>query len=132
VEFIAFPMVHAGNTLTKTLHHLTAAFSTVRPTVERSRASRSASIPATDHNARTHDYNLFKSLLESFTDLAQSRLLGIIRNIKRLVDALLGGYRHRSHSIPSPTHYQAARQQGAASHTHRARTTRAPESTSIT
>jgi hypothetical protein len=39
VEFIAFPIGHAGTTLTKTLEQLTAAFSTVRPTVERSRAS---------------------------------------------------------------------------------------------
>ena len=42
------------------------------------------SSPATDHNAKAHD--LLKSQLESITDLAQSRLLGIIRNRKRLVD----------------------------------------------
>ena len=41
-----------------------------------------------DHNAKTHDYALFKSLLDSLTDLAQSCLLGIIRNMKRLIDAL--------------------------------------------
>ncbi len=29
VEFIAFPINHAGTTLTRTLEHLTAAFSTV-------------------------------------------------------------------------------------------------------
>ncbi len=33
VEFIAFPIGHAGTTLTKTLDHLTAAFFIVRPTV---------------------------------------------------------------------------------------------------
>ncbi len=132
VEFIAFPVGHAGTTRTRTLDHLTAAFSTVRPTVERSRASRGASNPATDHIVRTHDYSLFKSLLDSLTGLAQSRLLVIIRNKKRLVDALPDGYRHRAHSVPSPTHHQAAHQQGAASHTHGTRTTRAPESTSIT
>ena len=68
MEFIAFPIGHAGTTLIRTLDHLTAAFSTVRPTVERSRASRGATSPATDHNARSHDYNMFKSLLDSLTD----------------------------------------------------------------
>jgi hypothetical protein len=132
VEFIAFPIDHAGTTLTKTLDHLTAVFSTVRPTVERSRTSKGASSPATDHNAMTHDYSLLKSLMDSLTDLAQTRLLGIIRNKKRLVDALPCGDRHQSHSVPSPAHHQAAHQQGAAPHTHRTRTTRAPESTTIT
>jgi hypothetical protein len=37
-------------------------------------------------HARTHDYNLFKSLLDSLTDLAQSRLLGFTRNKKHLLD----------------------------------------------
>jgi len=55
VEVIAFPIGRAGTTLTKTLDHLTAAFSTVRPSVERSQASRGAASPATDHNARIHD-----------------------------------------------------------------------------
>ena len=82
VEFIAFPIGHAGTTLTKTLEHLTAAFSTVQPTVERLPASRGAFSPAMDHNARSNDYTLVKSLLTLLTDLAQSRLLGIIRNRK--------------------------------------------------
>jgi hypothetical protein len=90
MQFIASPIGHAGTTLTRTLDQLTDAFSTVRPNVEISRASRGAANPATDHNVRTHDYNMFKSLLDSLTDLAQSRLLGIIRNKKRLVDALPG------------------------------------------
>jgi hypothetical protein len=47
--------------------------------------------PATDHNAKARDFILFKSLLDSITDLAQSRLLGIIRNRKRLVDTLPRG-----------------------------------------
>jgi len=53
VEFIAFFIGHVGSTLIGTLDHLTAAFSTVRPTVERSRAIRGASSPATDHITRT-------------------------------------------------------------------------------
>ena len=80
MEVIAFPIGHAGTTLTMTLDHLTTAFSTVRPNVERSLASRGAASPATDHNARSHDYSLFKSLIDSLTDLAQSRLLGTIRS----------------------------------------------------
>ena len=71
-----------------TIDQLTTAFSTVRPIVERSRASRGASSPATDHNAKIHDYSMFKLPLDSLTDLAQSRLLGIIRNKKRLVAAI--------------------------------------------
>jgi hypothetical protein len=70
VEFIAFFIGHTGYTLTRTLDQLTAAFSTVWPNVERSRANRGAASPTKDYNARTHDYNLFKSMLDSLTDLA--------------------------------------------------------------
>ncbi len=106
MEFIAFPVGHAGTTLTMTLDQLTTAFSTVRLITERSSTSRGDSFPGTDHNAMTHDYAMFKSLLDSLTDLAQSRLLGIIRNMKRLVAALPGGVsRHRAHSDASPTHH---------------------------
>jgi hypothetical protein len=91
VELIAFPVGHAGTTLTMTLDQLTTAFSTVRPIPERSSTSRGDSFPTTDHNARTHDSALFKSLLDSLRDLAQSRLLGIIKSKKRLVDAQPGG-----------------------------------------
>ena len=70
VEFIAFPIGHAGTTLPMTLDQLTATFSTVRHTVKRSRANKGAASPATDLNTRTHDYNLFKSLIDSLTDLA--------------------------------------------------------------
>jgi hypothetical protein len=132
VEFVAFPIGHAGTTLTKTLDHLTAAFSAVRPLVERSRASRGISSPDTDRNAKAHDFILFKSLLDSLTDVAQSRLLGIIRNRKRLVDALPRGDSSRTHKDPPSAHHQVAHQQGAASHTHKARNTCAPESTAIT
>ena len=133
VEFIAFPIGHAGTTLTRTLHQLTTAFSTVRPITGSSSTSRGDSFPAMDHNAKTHDYTLFKSLLDSLTDLAQSRLLGIIRNRKRLVDSLpCGVSRHRAHSDASPAHHHATPRQELATHTYRTRTTRAPESTAIT
>jgi hypothetical protein len=112
VEFVAFPIGHAGYTLTRTLDHLTAAFSTVRPPVERSRASMGISSPATDHNAKAHDFTLFKSLLDAITDLAQSRLLGIISNRKRLVDALPRGDSGRAHPIPPLAHHQTVQQQG--------------------
>ncbi len=111
VELIAFPIGHAGTTLTKTLDQLTTAFSTVRPTTVRSSTSKGDTFTATDHNAMIHDYTLFKSLLDSLTDLAQSRLLGIIKNKKRLVDALPGGVKHhRAHLDASPAHHQAAPQ----------------------
>ena len=58
VEFVAFPIGHAGVTLTRTLDHLTAAFSTVRLSAERSRASKGISGPVTDNNAKAHDLNL--------------------------------------------------------------------------
>ena len=60
MEFVAFPIGHAGTTLTRILDHLTAAFSTVRPSVERSRASMGISSPATDHNAKDHDFTVFR------------------------------------------------------------------------
>ena len=133
MEFIAFSIDHADTTLTKTLDHITAAFSTIRPNVERSRPNMGAASPASDHNAKTHDCIMFKPLMDSLTNLAQSRLLGIIRNMKRLVDTLPGGVcHHRAHSTASLAYHQATHQQGAATHTHRARTTRAPESTAIT
>jgi hypothetical protein len=133
VELIAFPVGHAGTTLTRTLDQLTNAFSTVRPITERSSTNKGDSLPATDHNAKTHDYALLKSLLDSLTDLAQSRLLDIIRTKKRLADALPGGVsRHRTHSDASPAHHQVTPQQELATHTHRTRTTRAPESNAIT
>jgi hypothetical protein len=101
--FVAFPIGHAGTTLTATLDHLTAAFSTARPRVERPGVSRDTTTTVTDHTARTHDYNLFKSLMGSLTDLAQSRLLGIVSNRKRLVAALPGSVsRHRAYSAAAP------------------------------
>ena len=133
MEFIAFPI--GGTTLTKTLDQLAAVFSTVQPTLERSRASRGAANPATDHNAKIHDCTMFKLLLDSLMDLAKSRLLCIIKIKKRLVDDLPGGVRHhRSNSDASLAHHQATytHQQGAATHTRRTRTTRPPESTAIT
>ncbi len=68
-----------------TLTQLTTAFSAVRPREEPPRATRGNTDPATDHNAKAHDYILFKPLLDSVTDLAHSRLIGIIRNRKRLI-----------------------------------------------
>ena len=105
VEIIAFYIGHAGTMLIKTLDHLTTAFSTIRPIVERSRTSRGDASPAMDHNAKTHDYNIFKSLVDSLTDLVKSRILCIIRNRKRLVDALPRGVNHhRAQSDASPSH----------------------------
>jgi hypothetical protein len=70
VKYVAFPIGHAGTTLVATLTHLTTAFSTVRPRVEHTRARWGNIIPDTDHNAKAHDYILFKSLLYYITVLA--------------------------------------------------------------
>jgi hypothetical protein len=133
VGFVAIPIGHASTTLTRTLDQLTAAFSTVREKVDHTSASKGTSQPNTDSDAMSHDYRLFKSLLDAFTVLAQSRLLGIIRNRKRLVEALSGAVRrNRAHSTATPTHTKAATQQGVATLTHRTRTMRVSESTAIT
>jgi len=71
---------------------------------------------------------MFKSLMDSLTDLAQSRLLGIISNKKRLVASLLGSVsRHRAYSAADPTHPHAVAQQKAAAHTHMPHNIRAHE-----
>ncbi len=45
VEFIAFPIGHAGVTLTRTISQLTTAFSTVQPRTEPTRAGRGITAP---------------------------------------------------------------------------------------
>ena len=80
MELIAILIGYAGTTLTRTLNLLTAAFSTVRPRQNQLSAIKGTSQPTTDSNARSHDYRIFKSLLDALADLAQPRLLGIIRN----------------------------------------------------
>ena len=108
VEFVAISIGHAGTSLTRTFDHLTAAFSTVHPIVDHTGAVKGTSQPNTDSNAKSHEYLLFKSLLDALADLAQSRLLGIIRNKKRLVEALPRAIRRtRAHSAVTPTHTHA-------------------------
>ncbi len=70
MEFVAFPIGHAGTTLKSTLSHLTAAFSTACPREERTGPTKSTTTIVTDHTARTHDYDLLKSLLDTLTELA--------------------------------------------------------------
>jgi hypothetical protein len=125
VKFVAIHVGHASSTtLLRTLAHLTTALSTVCPPVEQARANRGAIDPDTDSHAKSHDYRLFKSLLVSPTTLARSRLLGIDRNMKRLVETLPRAFsRHRAHSAATPTHTQTALQQRAAIHIHKTRTT---------
>ncbi len=85
--------------------------------------------PVTDHTARTHDYNRFKSLLDSLTDLAQSRLLGIIINRKRLVASLPGSVsRHRTCSAATLAHTHEVTEQGATTYLLKTRETRVLES----
>jgi hypothetical protein len=110
--FVAIPIGHAGTALTKTQYHLIAAFSSVRLQVEQARAKRGAAKPATDANDKIHDYNMVKSLLDSLADLTHSHLLGIIRNRKRVGDALPRVVsRNRAHSAATPTLTHATYQQ---------------------
>ena len=87
VEFVGIPIDHAGTTSAMTLKSPTSTLSTARPFVETSRANSSITDPTTDTNAKTHG-TIFLALLNSLTNLAHSRLLDIIRNRKRLVEAL--------------------------------------------
>ena len=112
-EFIAILSEIAGTALQRTLEQLTAALSTVRPHMEQVGAIRGITYPAIYSNAKTHDYCMFKSLLDSLTDLAKSHLLGIVRNMKSLVKALLGSisrHRDRAHSAVTLAHSLVARQ----------------------
>ncbi len=132
MEFVAILIGHTGITLTKTLDPLTAAFSKVRSRTDQANANKGTLQPTVDSNARSHDYGMFKSLLGRLTDLAQSRLLGIIRNKKHLVEALPRAVRQNlAHSAATPTHTHAATHYGAPITTNKTRTTRAPESTAI-
>ena len=133
VEFVAISIGHADTTLTRTLDHLSDAFSTVRPRMKHANANKGTPLPTMDSNATSHDYRRFKSMLDSLADLAQSRLLGIIRNMARLVDALPRAVmRNRANSDATLTHTHAVSTHGSVTHTHKTRTTRVPESTAIT
>jgi hypothetical protein len=106
-------------TLTRTLTELTTAVSIVRPRAEPTRTSRDIPNPDTDRTAKAHDYILFKLLMDSLTDLAQSRLIGIISNRKRLVEALPGKINSiRAHSATEISHTHVVKQQETATHTH--------------
>jgi len=70
VEFVAIPIGYAGTTLTRTLDHLTATFSTVRPRQDQVNANKGTSQATTNSNATSHDYRLIKSLLDELTNLA--------------------------------------------------------------
>ena len=132
VEFVAIPIGYANIMLTRTLDLLTAAFSTVRSRVDHVSAIKDATKPITYSNAMSHDYRLLRSLMDALTDLAQSRLLGIIRNKKSLLEALPGAVRrNRSHSAATPTLTHATAHQQVAITIHRTRATRVPEMTAI-
>ncbi len=105
VKFVAIPIGHTGTTLTRALDHLTAAFSTLRPRDNQANANRGTSRTITYSNDRSHENRLFKSMLNALAYLAQSHLLGTIRNTNSLVDALPGGAGHnRAHSAATLTH----------------------------
>ncbi len=98
MDLVTFLIGNVGITLNKTLDNLTHAFHTVRPHLEQARASRGVTYPIMDHNARIHDFIIVKSLLDSVTNLAQSRIIGIVRNRKAPVCNGLGS---RARSEPA-------------------------------
>jgi hypothetical protein len=115
VEFVAFPIGQEGTTLTTILDDLAAAFSTVHPHMEQARDNKGTIDLATDHNDRIHEPNTLKVSLNSLTDLAQSRLLRIVSNRTRFVDALPREVsRRRSYSVASASPTPAARQEDTA------------------
>ena len=139
MEFIGVPIGHAGTVLDKTHKSLATALSATRPSGAQARDTRGAVDPDVDHEARAHDMSLFKDMLDAMTILAQDRLLAIIRRRQRLVQELPGAVsRHRATSAATPAHLehhqhsQGTHQQGVATRTTRARTTRIPEMTAIT
>ena len=133
VEFVAITVGNMGTTSTKTLKSLTSALSNVRPHVETIRANMDLIDPTTNTDAKAHDTVLIRFLLDSLTYLAQYRLIGIIRNRQRLIEALPGVVnRTRAYSVTTPLHPQATQQHDVAPHTLRLRTIRFPENTAIT
>ena len=75
---------------------------------------------------------MFKSLMDSITDLAQSCLLVIISNMKRLVASLPGSVsHHRAYSVANPAHPHAVTQQETTIYTHRTRGIQAQEDTAM-
>ena len=80
----------------------------------------------TDHDARTHDFALFKSLLDSLTDLPQSRLIGIIRKKKRIVEDLPYELVTAKHTWPHPQRTHMPPNIKGQSHTRTRRARHAP------
>ncbi len=68
VEFVVIPIGYAGTTLTRTLDHLTAAFSMIHTRADQTNANKGTRQPITDSNARSHDYRMFKSLMNELVD----------------------------------------------------------------
>jgi hypothetical protein len=78
--------------------------------VEQARDKKGVIDSATNHNAIIHDFDVFRSMLDSLMNLAQYCLIGIIRNKKRLVDALPRDVnRHRAQLVASSALTPAAR-----------------------
>ena len=103
MKFVAILVSHAGTILKETQRHLAQALSATRPEIERRRARREVLNPETNTAARTHDSSLFKTLMQALTKLAQTGILGIIRNRQNLVHAQVGEVsRTRANSNATP------------------------------
>ncbi len=57
-----------GTTLTRTLDHLTVTFSSVCLRVNYANANGGTSHPITDSNAMSHDYRMFKLMMDALAD----------------------------------------------------------------
>ena len=90
VEFVVFPVGHAGTTLKEMHRHLAQALSATRPEIERRQARREVRDPDTDSTARTYDSSLFKTLMQALTKFAQTRHIGILHHRENLVHTQVG------------------------------------------
>ena len=87
VEFVCIPIGHAGTTLQSTLHDLSSALARVRPHFADRRRRQGHKQPDVDAKALKHDKTLVKTLLDALCNLAQDRLLGILQNRSKEIQA---------------------------------------------
>ena len=88
VEFVCIPIGHAGTALQSTLHDLSSALARVRPHFADRRRRQGYKQPDVDAKAPKHDKTLVKTLLDALCNLAQDRLLGILQNRSKEIQAL--------------------------------------------
>jgi hypothetical protein len=85
VEFVCIPIGHAGATLTDTVNDIASALAKVHPSIASERKRKGHKTPDTSSAALLHDKRIAKTLLNKLCSLAQTRLLGIITHIHKLI-----------------------------------------------